>query len=187
MAAADRHQPAERLLLADHPVDALLPVLLLSACRGHELYVLQPVPVRVAERELPEGVQTGVAMLARRLGVRRSRRGRGPGPPRPHGRLPVRENVQWQRHVPRDAAAHIRRLAVWPDHRHHRLHRTRSRGKCDVVQPHVVTRKRKKLQSMTDPKIIQGDNPRFIQMHPILNVVLSNRVLPSNPFYYHRI
>lgn len=136
VATADCHKPAERLLPADHPVDALLPVLLLGARRGHELHVLQPVPVRVAKRELPEGVQTGVAVLARQLGVRRDGRGLGPGPAGPHGWLPVRADVQRQRHVPGDAAAHVRRAAVWPDHRHHRLHRTRPRGKCHAVLLH---------------------------------------------------
>jgi len=64
LVTVDRHQPVERLLPADGHVDALLPVLLFGARRGHELHVLQPVSVRVVERELPERVQTGVAVLA---------------------------------------------------------------------------------------------------------------------------
>lgn len=133
MVAADRHQPAERFLPADGHVATLLSVLLPGARRGHELHVLQPVPVRVAERELPEGVQTGVAVLAQRFRVRRGRRGRGPGPPGPRGQLPVREDVQRQRHVPGDAVAHVRGAAVGPDHRHDRLHRTRSRREYYII------------------------------------------------------
>jgi len=109
-------------------VDALLSVLLLGARGGHELHVLQPVPVRLVERELPEGVQTGVAVLAQRVGVRRDGRGHGPGrAPVPSGRLPVREDVQRQRHVPGDAIAHVRRAAVGPDHRHDGMYRA---GSC---------------------------------------------------------
>lgn len=128
LVTADRDQPTERFLPADGHVETLLPVLLLGARGGHELHVLQPVPVRLAERELPEGVQTGAAVLAQRFGIRRRGRGLGPGSARARGRVPVREDVQRQRHVPRNAAAHVRGVAVRPYHRHHRLHRTRSRG-----------------------------------------------------------
>lgn len=126
LVTADRHQPAERFLPADGHVEALLSVLLLGARRGHELHVLQPVPVRMVERELPEGVQTGVAVLAERFGVRNRGSEHGPGSPGPHGQLPIREDVQRQRHVPGDAVAHVRRAAVGQDHGNHGLHRTRS-------------------------------------------------------------
>lgn len=127
MAAADRRQPAQRFLPADDHVETLLSVLLRGARRGHELDVLQPVLVRVAKREFPEGVQTGVAVLARRVGVRVGRRtGRGPGrPPGKGRRVPVGAHVQRQRHVPGDAAAHVRGAAVQPGHGHHGLYRTR--------------------------------------------------------------
>lgn len=133
LVTVDRHQPAERFLPADGHVATLLSVLLPGARRGHELHVLQPVPVRLAERKLPEGVQAGVAVLAQRFGVRRGGRGRGPGAQGPRGRLPVREDVQRERHVPGDAVAHIRRVAVGTDHSHHGLYRTRSRRECYLI------------------------------------------------------
>lgn len=136
VAAADRHQLAQRLLPADGHVETLLPVLFLCARRGHELDVLQPVPVRVAERELPKGVQTGVAVLAQQVGVRFGGGGRVSGPPGPGRPVPVREDVQRQRHLPGNAAAHVRRAAVRPDHRNHRLHGT---GSCREFTFYNVT------------------------------------------------
>lgn len=145
MAAADRRQLAQRFLPTDDHVETLLSVLLRGARRGHELDVLQPVLVRVAKREFPEGVQTGVTMLARRVSVRVGRRsGRGPGrPPGPDRRVPVGAHVQRQRHVPRDAAAHVCGDAVQPDYGHHRLHRTRPGRK--YTQTHTCARNNRRL------------------------------------------
>lgn len=59
VAAPEHRQPAERRQ-RKHRRLALLQLVLFHGARDrHELHLLQPLPLRLAQRKLPQGIQTG--------------------------------------------------------------------------------------------------------------------------------